>query len=93
MTRGIFLLAEEAETFIWRLIFKALILQSLYALSNKQAEYHIRDRVSFMRFLGLGLEDRVPDATILWLYREALVKTGLVEQLFAMFGAHLRASV
>ncbi len=62
-------------------IFKALILQSLYTLSDEQAEYQIRDRLSFMRFLGLGLEDRVPDATTLWLYREALVKTGLVEQL------------
>ena len=70
-------------------------MQSLYAVSDEQAEYQIRDRLSFMCFLGLGLglglEDRVPDATTLWLYCEALVKTGLVEQLFAMFDAHLRA--
>ena len=35
-------------------------------------EYRLRDRLSFMRFLGLGLEDPVPDATTLWLYRDAL---------------------
>ena len=43
-------------------IFKALVLQALYNLSDDQAEYQLRDRLSFMRFLGLGLEDAVPDA-------------------------------
>jgi len=73
------------------LVFKALVLQALYNLSDEQTEYQIRDRLSFMRFLGLGLEDRVPDATTLWLYREALAKAGVVENLFATFDAHLRA--
>jgi len=71
-------------------ILKALVPQALYNLSDEQTEYQIRDRLSFMRFLGLGLEDGVPDATTLWLYREALVKTGLIEQLFAMFDGYLR---
>src|SRR2546428_11891662 len=35
-------------------IFKALVLQALYNLSDDQAEYQLRDRLSFMRFLGLG---------------------------------------
>jgi transposase, IS5 family len=56
------------------LIFKALVLQALYNLSDDQAEYQLRDRFSFMRFLGLELEDAVPDAKTLWLYREALAK-------------------
>jgi hypothetical protein len=43
-------------------IFKALVLQALYNLSDDQAEYQLRDRLSFMRFLGLGIEDAVPDA-------------------------------
>jgi hypothetical protein len=55
-------------------IFKALVLQALYNLSDDQAEYQLRDRLSFMRFLGLGIEDPVPDAKTLWLYREALAK-------------------
>jgi IS5 family transposase len=41
-------------------IFKALVLQALYNLSDDQAEYQLRDRLSFMWFLGLGLEDAVP---------------------------------
>lgn len=73
------------------LVFKALVLQALYNLSDEQTEYQIRDRLSFMRFLGLGLEGKVPDATTLWLYREALAKAGMVEKLFATFDAHLRA--
>jgi len=42
-----------------------------------------------MRFAGLGLEDAVPDAKTLWLYREALTKVGAVEGLFNQFDAHL----
>src|SRR2546430_2340729 len=60
------------------MIFKALVLQALYNLSDDQAEYQLRDRLSFMRFLGLELEDTVPDAKTLWLYREALGKAGAV---------------
>ena len=58
-------------------IFKALVLQALYNLSDDQAEYQLRDLSFmrfFMRFLGLELEDAVPDAKTLWLYREALAK-------------------
>jgi IS5 family transposase len=72
------------------LIFKALVLQALYNLSDDQAEYQLRDRLSFMRFLGLGLEDAVPDAKTLWLYREALAKAGAVEELFDQFDGFLK---
>ena len=69
------------------LIFKALVLQALYNFSDDKAEYQLRDRLSFMRFLGLGLglEDAVPDAKTIWLYREALAKAGAVESLFDQF--------
>ena len=69
---------------------KTLVLQALYNLSDDQVEYQIRDRLSFMRFLGLGLEDRVPDATTVWLYREKLAQAGLVAVLFDAFDAHLK---
>lgn len=72
------------------LIFKALVVQALYNLSDEQTEYQLRDRLSFMRFLGLGLEDAVPDATTLWLYREALSRAGAVETLFGDFDGYLR---
>ena len=71
-------------------IFKALVLQALYNLSDVQAEYQLRDRLSFMRFLGLGLEDAVPDAKTLWLFREALAKAGAVEELFDQFDRFLK---
>ena len=46
-------------------MFRMLVVQSLYNLSDEQAEYQVRDRLSFTRFLGLALEDRIPDATTL----------------------------
>jgi IS5 family transposase len=69
--------------------FKIVVLQSLYNLSDEQTEFMIRDRLSFMRFLDLGLEDTVPDATTLWLFREALVEAKLIDTLFDRFGQHL----
>lgn len=71
------------------LMFKTLVLSALYNLSDDQIEYQVRDRLSFMRFLGLGLEDRVPDAKTVWLYREALAQAGMVEVLFKQFDGHL----
>ena len=47
------------------------MLQSLYNLSDKQAEYPIRGRLSFMRFLGLKFEDAIPDSMPIGLFREA----------------------
>ena len=71
------------------LMFKALVLSALYNLSDDQIEYQVRDRLSFMRFLGLGLGDLVPDAKTVWLYREALAKAGMVDELFAQFDGYL----
>ena len=70
-------------------MFKALILCALYNLSDEQVEYQIRDRFSFTRFLGLGLEDKVPDAKTVWMYREQLVQAGVIEALFEDFDGYL----
>lgn len=67
------------------LMFKVLVLQALYSLSDDACEFQIRDRLSFMRFLGLGLGDRVPDARTIWLFREQLVQAKAIEKLFARF--------
>lgn len=72
------------------LLFKMLILQQLYNISDESLEYQVNDRLSFMRFLNLGIEDTVPDATTLWLFREQLRKQGLIEQLFERFDEYLR---
>jgi transposase, IS5 family len=74
------------------LMFKILILQSLYNLSDDQLEFQIRDRLSFMRFLGLSLGNTVPDAKTVWLFREQLTEAGLVKKLFDRFDKFLRKS-
>lgn len=71
------------------LMFKILVLQALYNLSDDQTEYQIRDRLSFMRFLGLDLAQRIPDAKTIWLFRETLAQAGVVEALFKQFDAYL----
>ena len=73
------------------ILFRMLVLQSLYNLSEDQIEYQVRDRLSFMRFVGLGFEDTVPDGTTLWLFREKLANAGLMDDLFQRFDRHLQA--
>ena len=72
------------------LMFKILILQSLYNLSDHQMEYQIRDRLSFMRFLGLDLGSKVPDEKTLWEFRERLSQKNGVRKLFNRFDSYLR---
>jgi transposase, IS5 family len=71
------------------LMFRILVLQALYNLSDEQTEYQILDRLSFARFLGLELHDTVPDARTIWVFREALIAANAVEKLFAKFDAIL----
>jgi IS5 family transposase len=72
------------------LMFKLLVLQQLYNISDEELEYQVNDRLSFMRFLGLGLGDTVPDATSVWLFRKQLRTAGLMEPLFEQFNEYLR---
>ena len=71
------------------LMFKVLVLQSLYNLSDEKIEFQIRDRISFMRFLDLSLGDAVPDEKTIWLFREQLAEAGLIKRLFQKFDAFL----
>jgi IS5 family transposase len=76
-------------------MFKVLVLQACYSLSDERTEFLIKDRLSFMRFLGLGLADPVPDANTIWSFREALTRAPIegrpaIEVLFARFDAALR---
>ncbi len=73
------------------LMFKILVLQALYSLSDEQAEFQLRDRLSFMRFVGLELHETVPDAKTVWLYREQLKRAGAIDTLFRRFDAVLAA--
>ena len=69
-----------------------LVIQAANSLSDERTEFLISDRLSFMRFLGLGLSDRVPDARTIWVFRERLTKAGAIQALFDRFDAALRAS-
>lgn len=71
------------------LMFKILILQRYYNLSDDSIEYAILDRLSFMRFLGLGINDPVPDAKTIWLFRDKLTQGGMVEKLFGQLDKQL----
>ncbi len=72
------------------MMFKILILQRIYNLSDDQTEYQINDRISFMRFLGLHIDDRVPDAKTIWDFRNRLVEAGVARELFDLFRQQLR---
>jgi IS5 family transposase len=71
------------------LMFKILILQRYYNVSDEQMQYQITDRLSFQRFLGLRLEDRIPDQKTIWLFRDTLTKSETIEPLFDAFSAQL----
>jgi len=71
------------------LMFKILILQRYYNISDDATEYAILDRLSFMRFLGLGLQDRVPDAKTIWNFKDQLAQASLVEELFSRMDKEL----
>ncbi|MGF7205441.1 IS5 family transposase [Sphingobium olei] len=72
-------------------MFKILVLQALYSLSDEATELQIKARLSFQRFLGVGLEGTVPDATTVWRSaRGRLVKAKAIDRLFARFDAALK---
>jgi IS5 family transposase len=70
-------------------MFKLLVLQQLYNISDEELEYQVSDRLSFMQFMGFGLADEVPDATTVWLFRKQLTEQGLIESLFEQFDGYL----
>ena len=71
------------------MMFKVLVLERLFNLSDDQTEYQITDRISFQRFLGLSLGEKVPDAKTIWLFKDTLTKAGIIDQLFSQFNRTL----
>jgi len=67
------------------LLFKILILQRYYNLSDEQTEFQIKDRLSFLDFLGLQIGDNVPDEKTIWLFKEQLKEKNLSKKLFDIF--------
>jgi IS5 family transposase len=67
------------------MMFKIVLLQQQYGIADDNTEYLINDRLSFQRFLGLSLTDKVPDAKTIWLFKENLKEKGVERKLFDMF--------
>lgn len=67
------------------MMFKILILQRYYNLSDEQTEFQIKDRLSFMQFLGLQIGDKVPDEKTVWFFKEQLKEKKLSKKLFELF--------
>jgi IS5 family transposase len=70
------------------MMFKALLLQRWYALSDPALEEALKDRLSFRRFIGAGLSEALPDHSSLWRFREALGPE-LSERVFAEIGRQI----
>jgi transposase, IS5 family len=73
-------------------VFRALLLQQWYGLSDPQLEDALADRLSFRRFLGVSLAEKTPDHTTLWRFRERLAQSGLAEKAFALITAQIERS-
>ena len=71
------------------MMFKVLLLQRMYNLSDAQMQFQILDRYTFKRFLGISDENAIPDEKAIWLYRESLTNAGVIEKLFEKFNTFL----
>lgn len=71
------------------LMLKVLIIQRVYNLSDEQTEYQINDRLSFQRFLGLDISSQIPDYSTIWKFRERLVESNAVNDIFNRLLKHI----
>lgn len=71
------------------MMFKVLILQEYYGLSDEQIEFQLLDRLSFQKFIDQDLQDKVPDAKTIWLYRQRLTDSGVIDKLFVQLKKQL----
>lgn len=71
------------------LLFKMMLLQTWYNLSDYDVEEQVNDRISFNRFVGIGLEDSVPDHSVISRFRSAMTKANAYEKLLNMINKQL----
>ena len=81
--------AAGRPAYDYLMMFKVLVLQTMYGLSDAQTQYQIMDRHTFKRFLGLSDEDSIPDEKTIWNFREILSRQNIMKSLFARFERHL----
>src|SRR3712207_5871237 len=73
-------------------LFKTELLRIWYGLSDGEVEEQVNDRLSFSRFVGLGMEDSAPDSTTVCRFRNTLVKAGLYDELLSEINRQLEAN-
>lgn len=62
---------------------RMLFLQFLYNLSDQELEDQLIDRMSFQKFVGIALDEEIPDFVTLWRFKEALIKHNLMNRIFS----------
>jgi len=72
------------------MMFKILVLQRLYNLSDEATEYQLKDRLSFMRFVGVDFHEAIPDEKTIWKFREDLRKQKVLPKLWKAFDKQLK---
>jgi len=72
------------------ILFKMLVLQQLFNLSDEEVEFQVNDGRSFEEFVGLGVMNDIPDATTVAFFRERLCNANVIDELFEMFENYLR---
>lgn len=75
-----------------RMLFKALLLQQWYGLSDPALEEMLGDRLSFRQFCGVPLDRKMPDHSTLWRFRERLARSGLAASAFACITAQIETA-
>ena len=61
---------------------RVLLIEQLFNLSDEQMEFHLLDRLSFQRFVGLRITSQTRDRTTIWTFKERLIKAGACETVF-----------
>ena len=82
LVEGVYSADEGRPSYPPLMMVKVLLLEQWYNLSDPQMEEALGDRISFRRFVGLGLQDETPDYSTISRFRTELVKHGLSEELF-----------
>ena len=74
------------------LLFKITLLQTWYGLSDCEVEYQIRDRISFSHFVGISLDDNIPDHSVISRFRTSLTKAKAYDELLKEINCQLQSN-
>lgn len=73
------------------IMFKILLLQKFYSLSDEGAELGVKTNLLYSRFVGLSIDDDVPDASTIGRFRQSLMENKLYDELFTNVNKQLEA--